>query len=322
MVERMAYMRAFALLPLMAALLVFFPHAAVGQELGEGEGFALSEEYRIELNEVGDAHITDVITYDQAWFDEYGYIFEENPDLLSRRYRSDSNVGEVENFDVDINARKAAVTISFDTPGLAYLLKDGWTVFGYGDYTLVSEGDDEVVLEAAWNLNNEWTLFETMGLEERVVIKLPAGAQHADFDERTGTLAYRLPKAESGKGFMAENKKVLIVVFSLLMALSFLSLLYLFTRRSTPDMATAAQPPTDITEKWASKPSSAPPMAPGVVRPTAGESDTPPTSGSSTTETAADVSAPTALYCRKCGYPRASAEERFCRRCGAPHGGV
>ncbi len=308
MVKEKKPARILLLIPLLAALLLFSPHAATAQGLGEEGGFTLSEELRIEINEVGDAHITDVIEYDQAWFDEYGYLFEENPNLLSRRYRSDSNVGEVEDFDVDINARKATITISFDTPGLAYYLSGGWTVFGYGNRSPVRESDDELVLEAAWTLNNEWTLFEPMELEERVIIDLPAGAQEAHFDEDSGALTYRLPVAETGKGFLAAHKTMMIIIFSLLMALSFLLLLYLFTRRP------ASGRPAAVT------PSIMPPAAPGTTPPVMEGAGKTQTEGTGIPGQEAGVSAPTPSFCSKCGYPRASAQERFCRKCGAPHG--
>ncbi|MDI6831219.1 MAG: hypothetical protein QME88_07765 [Actinomycetota bacterium] len=311
-------LRALFPLALLCALLIPYAPGAAAQELGKEGEFSLREEYRMEIDEVGDARITDVITYDRGWFDEYGYLFEENPGLLSRRYRSDSGVGEVEDFEVKVDARKATVTISFRTPGLAYNLKDGWTVFGYAGYALDRESDDEVVLEAYWTLNNEWTLFETMGLEERVVIDLPAGAREARFDESSGTLTYRLPPAKAEKGFLAANKTLLILVFSLLMAVSLLLLLFLLTRRAAPFRAPASLTPHAPPAAQAGAGEPMPPAAAGTAPETGG--------GGMGTEAGGDIpggqasgAAPTPLYCRRCGHPRASAQERFCRRCGTPH---
>jgi len=277
---------------LLVLLLSFSFQLAAAQELGEEGDFAMQEEYRMEINETGDAHITDTITYDQVWFDEYGYIFEENPNLLSRRYRADSNVGEVENFDADIDSGDATITISFDTPGLAYYLADGWTIFGYGNYELVDEGDDEVTLQAAWTVTNEFSLFEPMGLAEEVVIVLPPGAQNAAFDETTGAIEYDLAYAEQGAGFLEDNKTLLIIVFALVMAGSLILLLYAFTR--------PAQAPAAVAAATAPAPAAA---------------QTPPPAAAPAA-TPAPAAAP--RFCKKCGHPRSSADERFCRKCGAP----
>lgn len=311
--------RALVRIALVAGLLLpllFAGAHAAAQGLDEEGEFALQKEYRVEVNELGDAHITDVISYDEAWFDEYGYILEENPNLLSRRYRSDSNVGEVEDFDVDIDAGKAKVTISFDTPGLAYNLQDGWTLFGYTGYELEEEGDDEVVLKAAWTFNNEWTLFETMGLEERVVIDLPSGAQDADFDESSGTLTYSLPVAAAEKGFFEANKTALIILFSLLMALSLVALLFLLTRKPAPAQAIAAYPHPEPPAGRDAFVAPAPPTAPAESE--AGETAQAAGVTMPPREETSDI-APSPQYCRKCGHPRGSPEERFCRKCGAPH---
>jgi hypothetical protein len=265
---------------------------ALAQEIGEEGDYSMSEEYRIELSETGDAHITDTITYDPTWFEEFGYIFDENPNLLSRRYRADSNVGEVENFDVDIDSGDATVTVTFDTPGLAYLLSDGWTVYGYGDYGLVDEGDDEIVLQADWTVTNEYSLFEPMSLEEEVVIDLPDGAQNGDYDEGTGAVTYDLAYAVKSEGVLAENKTLFTIIFAVIMALSLILLLYLFTRREQAPAVVEA----------------------GAAAPGAAQAASPEAAAAAGSETAAKPK-----FCKKCGYPRASDEERFCRKCGAAH---
>jgi hypothetical protein len=277
-------------------------HLALAQGVGEEGEYSIQEEYRIEINEVGDAHITDTITYDPAWFEEYGYIFEENPNLLSRRYRADSNAGEVENFDVDIDSGDATITASFDTPGLSYNLADGWTVFGYGNYEVASEGDDEVVLQAAWTITNEYSLFEPMSLEEEVIIDLPEGAQNAAFDEATGAIEYDLSYAAKGAGVLAGNKTLFIIVFAMVMALSLILLLYVFTRKAQPPAAmeavTAGMPPA-TTQIPAASTQTQPAQPQEVI--------------------AGGETAPSPKFCKKCGHPRGGPEESFCRKCGAPH---
>ena len=283
MVGRSPLRRLVPCIAVLALIVCLSAYPALAQEIGEESSYSMQEEYRIELSDKGDAHITDTITYDPAWFEEFGYLFEENPNLLSRRYRADSNVGEVENFDVDIDSGDATIIVTFDTPGLAYNLSDGWTVFGYGDYELVDEGDDEVVLQAAWTVTNEFSLFEPMDLEEEVVIDLPDGAQNGDYDEATGAIEYDVAYTAKSEGVLAENQTLFTIFFAVIMALSLILLLYLFTRRGqTPavvEAVAAAPQAVELGEETAVKPK----------------------------------------FCKKCGYPRGSEEELFCRKCGAPH---
>ena len=102
----------------------------LAQGISDGTAYTMQEEYLIEINDVGDAKITDTITYEEAWFEEYGSLFEENPNLLSRRYREDNDVGEVENFEADIDQGEGTITITFDTPGLAYNMGANWVEIG------------------------------------------------------------------------------------------------------------------------------------------------------------------------------------------------
>jgi len=315
MVGKLFRLRVLLPVILLAVLLSFTLQLAVAQELGEEGEFALQEEYRMEINEVGDAHITDTITYDSLWFDEYGYIFEENPNLLSRRYRADSNVGEVENFDADIDGGDATITISFDTPGLAYNLADGWTIFGYGNYELVDEGDDEVVLQAAWTITNEFSLFEPMSLAEEVVIILPPGAQNAAFDETTGAIEYDLAYAEQGAGFLEDNKTLLIIIFALVMACSLILLLYAFTRPTKEPVAVAPAAAPAPTPAQAPPPAAAPAPTPAQAPPSAAAPA--PAPAQAPPQEAAPTQAAAPKFCKKCGHPRGALDERFCRKCGA-----
>jgi len=283
MVGRSPLRKLIPFIAVLALTVCISAYPALAQEIGEESDYSMQEEYRIELSDTGDAHITDTITYDPAWFEEFGYLFEENPNLLSRRYRADSNMGEVENFDVDIDSGDATVTVTFDTPGLAYNLSDGWTVFGYADYEIVDEGDDEVVLQAAWTVTSEFSLFEPMGLEEEVIIDLPDGAQNGDYDEATGAIEYDLAYAAEGEGVLAANQTLFTIIFAVVMALSLILLLYLFTRRG--------QTPVPV-EAAVAGPQAVEPGVEAVTKP---------------------------KFCKKCGYPRASEEERFCRKCGAEH---
>jgi len=286
----------------LVAIFLFVSPVVLAQGIGDSTTYTMQEEYRIEINDVGDGKITDTITYDEAWFEEYGSLFEENPNLLSRRYREDSDVGEVENFEADIDRGDGTITITFDTPGLAYNMGDNWSVYGYGNYEVADESDDEVVLEAAWEgVNNEFTLFENMNLEEQVIIDLPDGSTNASFDTSTGAIEYELAYVakEGSGGVLADNKTLFTIIFALVIILSLILLLYVFTRETEAPAAVAAV----TTAMPAPAAPQAPPEAAGAAQATAGD--------------ATAEAAP--RFCKKCGHPKGKPDERFCRNCGATH---
>lgn len=320
------------LLPLLCALFLIFCFlplkASPAQEFGEETTYSLSENYRIELDALGDASITDTISYDPEWFSTYGYIFEENPNLLSRRFRADTNLGEIEDFSVKISHSKATVTVLFKAPGLAYLLDDGWHLFGYEGYRVVDEGDDQVVLEASWTLNNEFTLFEEMPLEEKVTILLPQGARNAQWDEKTGAVKYELPEtAPAGGGLLYRHKPLFTALFSLLAALGLLLFLFVITRRTkepvpvTGATAPLPGPPPPVEALPSTPPGQA--HVPGPPSPPASAKEYiaphPPSADiTAPKETPAEMEAPAPSFCKKCGHPRGDQAAMYCRRCGAP----
>ena len=307
-----------------AVLLVFLPAAApLAQELGEGGSYSLSEDYRIELNELGDGHVTDTISYDPDWFSTYGSLFQENPNLLTRRFRADTNLGEIEDFDVRISQSKATVTVSFNAPGLAYLLDDGWHLFGYGGYRLVDEGNDRIVLEASWVLNNEFTLFEEMPLEEKVTIVLPEGARNAEWDEKTGAVRYELPEiVPAGGGFLYRHKALFTAVFSLLAALGLLLFLFASTRRAREPVPAAAPPlGAPAPPVMPPLPETPPPAEPPAVMPPAeahiSPPPTPPAPGKPPAPPSPREKPSSPAFCTRCGHPRGEGDALYCRRCGA-----
>ncbi len=282
----------------LAALAATAP-AALSQD---EDYYGMQEEARIEINAVGDARVTDTLTYDGRWFQEYGAVFDENPFLLSRRYREDSDVGEVENFHADIDMENSTVTLTFDAPGLVYNMGERWELYGYTYYDLADSGDGRLVLEAAWEgVNSEYTLWFDMYLDEKVVIDLPEGATGAGFDSEEGTVTYKLPYApveRGGGNVLADNKILFSAVFALIMALSLLLFIFAVTRKPKEPLealAAMGEPPVPPVSIPPAPQASAPPApAPGMQE--------------------------GPLFCRKCGHPRGAPGERFCRKCGNPHG--
>jgi hypothetical protein len=276
---------------------------------------------------VGDAAITDQVSYDPDWFYEFGYVFEEYPNLLSRRFRADTNVGELENFDVQVNAESSAITVTFDAPGIVYNLGDEWVLFGYPDYEVSSVGDDQVVLTGSWLVTGEYTLFEELGWEDTVIIDLPEGATGARYDDSDGAIYYQLAYTgeTASAGFLEDNKTIMLIVFGVLMGLSLLLFIMVVLRKekeppAQPALAQAA-PPTVPPAATQAPPPSAPPTAaqppPPSAPPTAAQP--PPPSAPPTAQAAppeAQAAAPT--FCKKCGKPTIKEGASFCKNCGTP----
>lgn len=296
---------------LMALLLLAAPAAA--QEIEEYD-FTVQEEYRIEIDETGDAAITDQVTYDPDWFYQFGYLFDEYPNLLSRRFRADTNVGELENFDVKVDTDSSAITVNFDAPGLVYYLGDEWVLYGYAGYQVEDVDDDRVVLSGSWWVTSEYTLFEQLPWEDTVIIEMPEGASDVRYDESDGAIHYQLPYTGEtvSVGFLEENKTAMLIVFGVLMGLSLLLFIMVATRREKerpvqPAVAQAA--PTGVPPAAALTPPTAPPTA-RAAPPTGA----PPTAQAAPPEAQAAV--PT--YCKKCGQPTRKEGASFCKNCGTP----
>ena len=295
-----------------------------GQEIDEYY-FTVSEEYNVDINDVGDAAVTDQVSYDPDWFYEFGYVFEEYPNLLSRRFRADTNVGELENFDVQVNAEASSITVTFDAPGLVYNLGDEWVLFGYSDYEVSSVDDDQVVLTGSWLVTGEYTLFEELGWEDTVTIDLPEGATGARYDEEDGAIYYQLAYTgeTASASFLEENKTTMLIVFGLLMGLSLLLFIMVVTRKekeppaqpavaqaappTVPPAATQAQPPSAPTTAAQPPPTAPPAQAPPPPSVPPPVQEAPPEE---------QEAAPT--FCKKCGKPTIKEGASFCKNCGTP----
>jgi hypothetical protein len=289
------------LLLLLALALLFnnFPFSAEVKAQGiEGTRTFLKEKFTVELNEVGDAHYTDVLVYDDNWFAKNSKYFEEYPFLLSRRYRSEGNIREVDNFDVQVDKKKSTVTITFDTPGAAYNMGDYWILFGYP--TEPEEGE-EMVFESEGTLSNEFTLWDTMDITTRTTVKLPPGATNSRYDTSKKAVVYELPYPAAPKeSALVKNRALFIALFGLLILISLilLAVSLLMKRRARP-VAAVTMPAT-------------PPIIP---------STTPPTPPGSEVSTPPPVIVPSPPvmgkhFCKYCGRELTTGTEKFCKHCG------
>jgi hypothetical protein len=297
--------------------LLLFTTSAVAQEENQEIDeyyFTVSEDYNVDINDVGDAAVTDQVTYDPTWFAEVGYVFEEYPNLLSRRFRADTNVGELENFDVQVDTGASTITVTFDAPGLVYNMGDEWVLFGYPGYEVSNVGDDQVVLTGTWLVTGEYTLFEELGWEDTVTIDLPEGATGARYDEGDGAVYYQLAYAgeTASAGFLEDNKTIMLIVFGVLMGLSLLLFILVVTRKEKePPAQPAMAQATPLTVPPAAAQTPTPSAPPAAAQP-------PPSAPPEEQAAPPEEQAAAPTFCKKCGKPTMKEGASFCKNCGTP----
>ncbi len=263
----------------------------------ESEGdYAIEEEYTVELTPTGDARVSDVLTYNISDFDDYAEIFESYPNLLTRRYRGDTDVGEIEDFDVKVNAKKGTVTVTFFSPGYAYNMGDHWVVYGF-PFEPSKTREGEMVFVGEGVMNNEFTLFEEIEYQITSHVKLPDGATGVKYDHAKKTVTYQLPYTPAAPGnLLQRNRATFLPLFGLLSVLSLLLLAWLaFSSRRAPQYAaTATSPPTPPVPQAQQAPGQ--PGAVGTFPPSAGHP----------------------RFCKNCGRALKESARSFCPGCGQP----
>ncbi len=204
---------------LLAGILAIAPGGA--GRASAAVGADIEEELTQEISAVGDVHVTDVLKYDADWFDENGFVFEDYPSLLSRNYTQDTDQREITNFDVQVNKRKATVTVIYDIPGGAYNEGDKWILYGYGTQP-ADESAGEIVFEEEFTANNEITLWENMDVFLTATVKTPEGATDLEYDASKKAVTYVLPWKEASTGFwgaIEDNRPLFIAIFAVVLLL-------------------------------------------------------------------------------------------------------
>lgn len=302
-----------------ALLAVLTFSAVVAQGVESTADFTIEESYTVELTSTGDAHVTDVLTYDETWFSDNGSVFEDYPSLLSRRYRDNTDIGEIENFDAVVNQKKSSITITFDSPGYSYDMGDNWALYGFS-YKPSKEKSSEIVFEGEGTMNNEFTLFEEIPFTITTTVKFPQGSSNPKYVANDSTVTYVLPYKEAKAGnFLQNNKSIWIPIFIVLMLLSLILLLYvvLNSRRSAvvatgmgvgpgagmplppPVLPTLAMPVPPAAPVAVAPPAAAPPVTPAAVAPA--------------------VEPPVKQrFCKHCGSALKESDKSFCSSCGKP----
>ena len=264
----------------------------------------IKETYDITLNDVGDAHVVDTIGYVNP--DDYEIIknlAEESPRYLSRRYTDNTSIGEVDDFEVELEDSSNSVILTFDTPGYAYNMKEYWMVPGFPTEAEKGSGNKyESVERYVWN--NEFTAFTDQVVEITTVVEFPPEATDIHYDNHEKVMKYVMPAAGTKLGFFSENRTVLLIVFGVC-TLLFLALFILVLTRKT---ATVVLPPavTPGTRTLPTAPPAGvpPPTHPAPPQPTPAAPPQPPPPAQ-----AAKV------YCKNCG-TEMSPGKKFCTRCG------
>jgi len=203
----------------------------VGYALAQEESKpVIREDYRVTINPVGDARIVDTVKYSA---DDYKIIkkaVKKNPTFLTRRYTTDTDIGEVVDFETDMNDAEHSIVITFDTPGYAYNMKDYWVAYGFPAKPKDKSGR-EFTFESTADWNNEFTLFTSLPAQVKTTIELPVGAKKARYDEGEKAIKYQLPATRSLMGFWSENRTTLSIIFGLLTLVCAGLLAFVYTRK-------------------------------------------------------------------------------------------
>ena len=283
----------------------------------------LDEEYTIEMDDVGSAHITDVLKYDKSWFNSNSSVFEKYPFLLSRRYQDENNLRELENFTSDIDQANYTITLTFDIPGNAYNKGDSWVIYGYADKPKF-ENQGQLVFESEWTQSDEFTLWNNMHINYTAIVIPPARATNAHYDQNQKAVVYELPyvAAQASSSPLATNKPLFIVLFAILMIASIGGFGFLMAKSKAPAAAVApfgAGVP-GVPEVMAPDPVTTlpgPPVPPPTITPAQVEATQPMPPAPAAAETA--VSPDTqegSRFCKFCGGKLKHAGAKFCSGCG------
>lgn len=292
----------------------------------EAASTILDEEFKIELDNVGAAHITDVLKYDRAWFNSYAFVFEKYPFLLSRRYSSENNLRELDNFTSNVDQANYTITLTFDMPGDAYNKGDSWVLYGYPDKPKF-ENQGQLIFESEGTLNSEFTLWSDMHINNTTIVVPPPGAANTHYDQAKKAVVYELPytPVASSSNVLGNNQALFIALFAILMLISLgAMILFLTTGRgmapvaamgapfpaagvspvpgmapTPPQAPTVAAVPVDMTQPTATGPPAPPPPA-AVSRP--------PEAGAKAEEGT--------QFCKFCGSKLKHAGANFCSECG------
>jgi hypothetical protein len=228
----------------LVAIMFLSPAPAAQADSISVYSYQVEEEYTIEVNEVGDAKCTDVLTYDPGFFNKQGFNFEHYPFLISRRYCQPCDIREIENFQSSVDNAKASITITFDQPGKAYNQGTAWEMYGlYSEPKFEVEGKQ--VFEEESTVNSEFTLWQNLEFKTTTFVKLPDGAENVHWDSDKNALVWVLPYSPpdlSNATVFGRNQAVFFPVAAVLILAGLAGTTIVFLQRRRPAMATAAAP--------------------------------------------------------------------------------
>lgn len=293
----------------------------------------MNEEYRVTINDVGDARIVDTIKYSKEDYSYVKKVEKENQGFLTRRFTTDDNTGEMLDFKADLDDGNRSVIITYEKPGYAYTEKGRFAIYGLPDKPK-SEKGTTFTFEEKSTINSEFTLFTDQVILTRSVFELPGAASNARYDAEEEAILYEMPPASAQVGFFSANKTALSLLFGILTLAFAGGLAFVATRKpaAPPSAAVADASAAPPAPPGVSAPASpavgavqppaapAPPTGtPGSQVPSDGPVAPPTTVGdSSAGQAAAGTAAPgkkPVNFCRKCG-AKMSRGRKFCTKCG------
>ena len=251
----------------------------------------VTEKYEVTINEVGDGHVTDTITYSKDDYAALKKVEAKKRGFLTRRYTNEDTTGEIVDFNTDMNDATHSVVITYDKPGLAYSTRGDFVLYEFSSKPK-EDAPKKFTLEETSTVNSEFTLFTDQIFKTTTEVTLPGSASNAKYVAEDKALQYQMPAAKTIYGFWSDQKILLTVLFGLL-ALVFAALLvFVWTRK-----------PVALEAPGAPTPAAAPVVPSGGV------------------EISAEAPAGAAAekehkFCEHCG-SRIQAGKSFCTNCGA-----
>jgi hypothetical protein len=209
----------------------------------------VTEKYEVTIDEVGDGHVTDTITYSKDDFETMKKVESKKRGFLTRRYTNEDTTGEIVDFNTDMNDKTHSVVITYDKPGMAYSTKGDFVLYAFDSKPKPGSSGRTFTLEETSTVNSEFTLFTDQVFKTTSVITLPASAAKAHYVSEDKALQYTMPAAKAMYGFWSDQKVLLSAIFALLTIVFAALLGFVWTRKPAEAVAAPdqqAQPPAPV----------------------------------------------------------------------------
>jgi hypothetical protein len=200
----------------------------------------VTEKYVVTINDVGDGHVVDTITYSKDDYATLKKVQSKKRGFLTRRYTNEDTTGEIVDFKTDMKDQTRSVVITYEKPGMAYSTKGDFVLYAFDTKPKQGASGRTFTLEETSTVNSEFTLFTDQVFKTTSEITLPASARNAHYVSEDKALQYEMPAAKTLFGFWSDQKWLLAVIFGLLTVLFAALLVFVWTRKPVAAEASGA----------------------------------------------------------------------------------